>query len=254
MVFSLSALAGGFFSGRAAVPHFPASGRPVRFLPSPDVVRGLRQTDEIARDQFAGDEAVSLESPGGNAREDARLALVLVDAGHSAALETPFLLLPVPVTLVIDPHGAAARAMVKLAHQRGDAIYVQAYPRLAPQEIISLVHAYPQMQGVAIRMDHVELSKAAAAALRANGLALLDEYGENSARMFPSGIRVAQRSLTVDDHAQRSYVRYMLGQAVHLARGRRAVVMARPFPGTLQALQDLLSRAPREGIRFVGLP
>lgn len=237
------------------MPRFPArraAGTPS--VQAPDLGQGIPQTDEIARDEFAGDEAVSLDTPGGNARDDAQLALVLVDAGHSAALESPFLSLSVPVTLVIDPRGAAATAMVKLAHQQDDAVYLQAHAPLTPDEIAALRKAYPQAQGVAMRMAGTALSKAAAGALRANALALLDEYGESAADAVPSGVRFAKRSVTVDDHAQRTYVAYMLRQAVHLARGRRAIVMARAFPGTLQAFQDLLTHATREGIQFVGLP
>lgn len=257
IAFSISALSGGFFSGRAAVPHFGAAARGAGTAPPPslpDLTQGVPQTDEIARDEFAGDEAVSLDTPGGNARDDARLAFVLVDAGHSAALESPFLSLSVPVTLVIDPRGAAAGAMVKLAHHQGDAIYLQAHAPLTAGEVAALRKAYPDAQGVAVRMPGAPLSESAAAALRANALALLDEYGESAPGAAPKSVRFAARSVTVDDHAQRTYVAYMLRQAVHLARGRRAVVMARPFPGTLQAFQDLLTHASREGIRFVGLP
>lgn len=255
--FSLCALGGGFLSGRAAVPRFP-SAPPPSAVPAIDPMRGVPQTDELAADEFSRDDAVPVDTPGGTAREDATLALVIVDAGHSQALEGPFLALNVPVTLVVERGGPASAAMAKLAAASGDAVYVQAHTPLQPAEIEALRRQFPQAAGLAVRMDPDRgLGRAAARALRDAHFALLDEYGANAAARktaLASGVRYTARSITVDDHAERTYVAYMLRQSVHLARGRRAIVMARPFPGTLQAFRDLLAQARREGIRFAGLP
>jgi polysaccharide deacetylase 2 family uncharacterized protein YibQ len=248
--FSISALAGGFFSGRAAMPHFPA------VAPTALSVTGVPQTDDVAADDFANDEAVTLAGTGADIREDARLAIVLVDMGHSQALEARFFDLDIPVTVVIDPNGQAAEQMLQLAKAHGDHAYVQASVPLREQTVRGLHQAYPAAGGIAAHLVGSQVSQSALRALRESGLALLDEYGENALvrdKASSAGIRFAARGVTVDDHAQRTYVEYMLRQAVRLARGHRVVVMARPFPGTLQAFEALFAQASREGVRFVGL-
>lgn len=259
IAFSISAILGGFLSGRAAVPHFKAAAAAIpRHTMPPGPASRAPRTDEVALDDFAGDPAVVSTAGGGGFRQNARLAIVIVDAGHSAALESPFLLLNVPVTLVVDPAGTAARKVMRLALQSGNRVYVQAQLPLTPAEVASIHAAFPAAAGLAIRVtDAGAVAAAARAALRRAGLALFDELGEDRAipaRFAAAGIRYSARSITVDDHVQRSYVAYMLRQAVHLARGRTAVVMARPFPGTLQAFEALLTRARRDGVRFAGLP
>lgn len=259
IAFSLTALSGGFLSGRAAVPHFPSATS----APSPsgtvaiDPMGGVAQTDELAADEFAEDEAVALDGPGGTARDDATLAIVLIDAGHSQALESPFLSLNVPVTVVIDPDSPAAPAVAKAAIARGDSVYAQAHDPLSDAAVKRLHSRFPHIAGVAVRMRDSGLERDTARALRGAHLALLDEYGENDAARkmaAVNGVRYAARSITIDDHAEGTYVAYMLRQAVHLARGRTAVVMARPFPGTFRAFQDLFTRASRDGVKFARLP
>lgn len=257
IAFSISALLGGFFGGRAAVPHFPAATPLPQGTLSPQLPRAGAPLDELAHDQFAGDAAVVLADSGAEVRGDARLALVIVDAGRSLALESPFLSLNVPVTIVIDPSGSAASSIAQLAVQQKDAVYVQLPDEtVSADELRALRGRFPGMSGVAMRLtrppDPGELS-----AIRTARLAFFDEYGEEdgaAARFASAGVRYAARSVTIDDHAQRSYVAYMLRQAAHLARGRAGIVMGRPFPGTFQAFQDLIAQASRDGIRIIGLP
>lgn len=260
IAFSISALWGGYLSGRAAVPHFPAGPATAapQAAPAPDLGRAVAQTDELAEDRFARDAAVSTDAPGGDPGEDSQLALVVVDAGHSVALESPFLFANVPLTLVIDPAGTAAGELLRLAAQSGDAVYLQASEPVTAARVRSLHAAFPRARGIAVRMTGAAgVTASARRALRDAGLGIFDEYGENRELekiIAAAGVRYAARSITVDDHVQRSYVTYMLRQAVNLGRGRTAVVMARPFPGTLHAFEDLLAQAPRDGVRFVGLP
>lgn len=260
IVFSISALAGGFFSGRAAVPHFPkaASTPQPQASPLAPGALGVPQTDVVARDAFAQDAAVAAQAPAGSERDDAALALVIVDAGRSVALESPFLSLGVPVTLVVDPNAPAASAMTQLAARSGTHVYVQARAPLTRAQIDALHAQFPHARGLAARL--VDASDAGAPARRALhrlGWGVLDEYGENArwVREFRAGgVPYRARSITVDDHLERSYVGFMLREAVHLGRGGTSVVIARPFPGTLQAFEDLLARTSRDGVRFVQLP
>lgn len=260
IAFAVTALSGGFLSGRAAVPRFPVAVPSASIAPAPPVsiIGSIPETDELANDDFTNDAAVTVDGPAGDVRSDARLALAIVDAGHSAALESPFLALGVPVTLVVDPDGPAAAQILHAARQSGQQAYVQARAPLSKTEIESLHASFAGADGVAARLQGVHTAgKDICGALRAVNWGVFDEYGAQTelARRFSAcGVRYVARSITVDDHVQRTYVAYMLEQAVHLARGRTTVVMARPFPGTLRALQDVLARAPRDGIRFVRVP
>lgn len=256
IAFSISALLGGFMSGRAAVPRFSAA--PTSAPHSTLTVQTLREavsTDEVAHDEFADDPAVLLAPSDEDVRDDAHIALVVVDGGRSAALESPFLALNVPVALVINPSGSAAQAMFRLARERGKVVYVQADEPVTAAALHALLRAFPGMSGIAMRLTDGE-RPGDLAAMRAAHLGFFDEYGERdeAAEFTAAGVRYAARGMTIDDHAQQSYVGYMLRQAVHLARRRTAVVMARPFPGTLQAFEDFLARAPRDGVSVVGLP
>jgi polysaccharide deacetylase 2 family uncharacterized protein YibQ len=258
IAFALSALSGGYLSGRAAVPRFP-SVSPHASSPPPmqEFTSGVPQTDELAKDQFVNDAVAPSDATSGEVTDDARLAIAVVDAGHSVALESPFLSLGVPVTLVIDPQASAARDIFALALQSGAQTYLQVNAPLTAAKIQSLHPAFPRAAGIAARFTAApSIDSEVAAALRRVNWGVLDEYGGESAvaRAFSAaGVRYAARTITVDDHVQRTYVTFMLQQAVHLARGRTAIVMARPFPGTLQAFEDLLTRASRDGVRFVGL-
>lgn len=219
------------------------------------MLRDAAHTDEVARDEFANDAAVVLAPSGEDFTGDARIALVIVDAGRSTALESAFLALDVPVTLVINPSGAAAPEMYQLAVQRDDAVYVQVQEPITVPALRTLRRKFPAMAGVAMRLTQ-DARAADLAALHAENLAFFDEYGaadRAAARFASAGVRYAARGITIDDHAQRSYVAYMLRQAVRVARSSSAVVMARPFPGTLQAIEDLLARASRDGVHIVGL-
>jgi len=259
IAFAVSALSGGYLSGRAAVPRFPAAAP--SFTPPPlagvQISGAAVQTDELAGDDFARDAAVAAESAGGDVSQDAKIAVAIVDAGHSPVLESPFLSLGVPVTLVIDPSAPAARKMLHLAVESGQHAYVQAQLPLTSAQIESLHAAFPGASGLAARLDGGAADKGALARLRALDWGVLDEYGEEpaTARTFAGGrVRFTARSITIDDHVQPAYVAYMLKQAVHIARGRTAVVLGRPFPGTLRAFRELLSRASRDGVRFEQLP
>lgn len=130
IAFSVIAIAGGFLSGSAAVPHIslhvPAPN-PIASSAPVDVraIRGLKipQTDEVAYDDFAGDEAVVPDAASGDIGQDAQLSMVLVGCGHSPPLEAPFLALGIPVALVIDADGPAATQMAKLAAQNAGTVF-----------------------------------------------------------------------------------------------------------------------------------
>lgn len=259
ILFSLIALAGGFLSGNAAVPRISLHGPTPDPVPSTaplDVhaIRGLAmpQTDELAYDDFAADAAVVPDAASGSITQDAHLAIVVVGCGHSPPLEAPFLALGVPLAVVIDPDGAAARQMAQLAASSGTPFFIQATDAPDRAQLEAWERALPGARGVAARLEE-PLPGETLHALRLAHFAVLDEFGTNAdaARAVKNaGLRYLRRTITVDDHLQPSYVDFMLDQAVHLGRGGHTVIMARPLPGTLRALQALVAQAARDGVRF----
>jgi polysaccharide deacetylase 2 family uncharacterized protein YibQ len=259
IAFSLCALAGGFFSGSAAVPrislHFPSPDPIVSTAPL-DIrpIRGLEvpQTDEMALDDFVGDPAVVSGATTGDIQHEAHLALVFVGCGHSLALETPFLALDIPLAVVIEPDGPAAHAIADAAAAAGKTAFVQMTPPLTATQIDAAHADFPHALGVAARFEHAPAPDVLRA-MRRQRFAVLDEFGDVShvrKVVQSAGIVYVSRTITIDDHLQPSYVQYMLEEAVHLGRGSAAVVMARPLPGTLHALQALITSAPRDGVAF----
>lgn len=259
IVFALCALVGGYFSGSAAVPRislqFP-SPNPVSSTAPIDVrpIRGLDvpQTDETAIDDFASDPAVVSGAAGGDIQQDAHLAVVLVTCGHSLALESPFLSLDIPLTLVIDPDAPAAHAIAEAAAAAGKRVFVQVHTPVTREATIALRAGFAHVAGVAARLQDVP-PRDVLRSLREQQLAVFDEFGDVSTvrkAMHAAGIAYVPRTITVDDHLQPAYVQFMIEQAVDLGRGARAVIMARPLPGTLRALQTVIAQARASGVTF----
>lgn len=259
ILFSTIAIAGGFLSGNAAVPRITlhlASPDPIASTAPVDIrpIRGLEipQTDEVAYDDFAGDAAVVPDAASGDITQDAHLSIVLIGCGHSPPLEAPFLALGIPVTAVIDADGPAAMQMAQLAKQQARPFFIQTQSMPDAAQIAAWQQALPGARGVAMRLETVPPAHDMRVLRNAN-LALLDELGENAAirdAARRAGVRYLRRTITIDDHLQPSYVQFMLDQAVHLGRGGHTVIMARPLPGTLRALQALTAQADRDGVRF----
>lgn len=252
ILFALGAIAGGFFSG-TSVAHVREAPVPVVDVPASDVAS---QGDETADDAFSDDQVDTVPQFDSSIDAEAHVAFVVVSAGHSVALEAPFLALPLPLTLVIDPHGPESRSIAQLADSEGKTIYVQLGDDDAAGDTIpALQKAFPAMRGVAGRFARggalrANLSALAKAAARAH-LSVFDEVADDPqvrATVVRAGASYAGRSLTVDNHLAPAYVAFMLDQAVRIARARPVVVMARPFPATLAAARRLAAAATRNGI------
>jgi polysaccharide deacetylase 2 family uncharacterized protein YibQ len=247
IVFSLAAIAGGVF---AKMPiRIPLAPSHVNAPPS-----GSPRADERAADEFAGDPAV-IGDDASSAQHDARVALVLVHCGHSLALESPFVLLDVPMTLVVDAGGPVAHEVADLATQAGDDVYLQM--SAGDMRRMARLHTeFPNAEGVAARLADGASPASWIRAAKSENLAFFDEYSRDRgiAQAFDAaGVRYAGRTITIDDHAQVSYVAYMFAQAVRLGRSQTAVTLARPVPATLHALEHALaSGSPRAD--FVHLP
>jgi len=258
IVFSLSALLGGYFSGRASVPAMISSAPVETFQLQGSPVA---QTDETADDAFSDDAVDTIPNAGVRYDAQARLAVVVVSMGHSVALERPFLALPMPLTCVIDAHAPAAREIADLAVASGKAVYVQLDADAAPADVAAAAAAFPQARGIALRFAPQtragESMRAFVKAAADSRLAVFDEFAAQAAgRRYGHafGIAYAGRSMTIDNHFSPGYVDFMVEQAVRIARARGVVIMARPIPATLAAFQSLADRAPHADIATEGLP
>jgi polysaccharide deacetylase 2 family uncharacterized protein YibQ len=262
IAFAVTAILAGYASGIASL----AAQTPVvaPSIPPPlseGPIRGVRvaQSDELAADVFANDPVVAGAASATNrAGDDARLAFVIVGCGRSLALETGFVTLAAPLTLVIDPDAPLARDVARVAAANGKTVYIQLDAPPSAAQLRRLRSVFPSMRGVAARIDPSGSFEPVmfARALRGSGLRFFEEYGNGAARaaFAREGIGYASRLETVDDHLEPGYVRFMLAQTVALARGAGAVaVLARPHPATLDALRTLLNRSRYDGIVFVGL-
>lgn len=250
--FALGAIAGGFISG-ASVAHVRSPAVAVVDVPASDVAS---QGDETADDAFSDDQVDTVPQIDSRIDAEAHLAFVIVSAGHSVALESPFLALDMPLTVVVDPHGPASRTIAGLAQSAQKSVYIQLDDEDATGETIpALLNTFPAMRGVAARFApgsalRANIRAVAKAAARAH-LGVFDEFADDShvrAAVVGFGASYAGRSLTVDNHLAPAYVAFMLDQAVRIARARPVIVMARPFPATLAAARRLAAASSKNGI------
>jgi len=250
--FALGAIAGGVVSGaKMATP--PASPLSIVDIPA---ANALHEGDETAEDAFSDDDVDTVPQIDSRIDGEAHIALVLVSAGHSLALESPFLQLPFPLTVVIDPHAVEAHDVAALAESQDKPVYVQLSDDDATGETLGAIRkAFPGIRGIAgrfvrgsaLRANAAVLAKAAARA----HFGVFDEVADDAQmrRTFArAGVSYAGRSFTVDNHLAPAYVGFMLDQAVRIARARRVVVMARPLPATLAAARRLAANALHDGI------
>jgi polysaccharide deacetylase 2 family uncharacterized protein YibQ len=152
---------------------------------------------------------------------------------------------------VIDPDASAAQTLADAAAAAGKTSFVQVAAPLTLSRVQTLRAQFPHASGVAARLQSAP-SRDVLRNLREQHLAVLDEYGDaNVHKAFrTAGVAYVSRTITVDDHLQSAYVQYMLGQAVHLGRGSKAIVMMRPLPDTLRALQTVIADARSDAVAF----
>jgi polysaccharide deacetylase 2 family uncharacterized protein YibQ len=256
--FALGAIAGGVLSGATIAPLRPS---PLSIVDVP-AANALPDGDETAEDAFSDDDVDTVPQIDSRIDGEAHIAFVLVSAGHSLALESPFLQLSFPLTVVIDPHASEAHDIAALAQSQDKAVYVQLTDDDASGETLRAIQkAFPDIRGIAGRFARGSALRANAAALakaaaRAH-LGVFDEVADDAQmrKTFAyAGASYAGRSFTVDNHLAPAYVGFMLDQAVRVARAGRVVVMARPLPATLAAARRLAANAQHDGIVTEALP
>jgi polysaccharide deacetylase 2 family uncharacterized protein YibQ len=276
IVFSLAALVGGYIGGRSSV-----TAQTTPSLPSPVDARSVSAPLQFARSlhgmhSFAAadeapppsdEEAVVSNDPGtGTLGDNATVAIVIENAGPSLKLESGFLNMPVPMTFAVDPAADEASEVAAAAFDRGKTVYILL--EMSPSQTKALLQkriahfrsVFPAMSGVAVHFDQEYEEREAtvlAQALRDEHLHVLDLTGLEPAAervLHTGGIVSRRRDVTIDNRDEAAYVGFMLAQAVQVARGRgTAVIVAHPYPGSLDALSTLVDNSARDGVNFTVL-
>lgn len=263
IAFSVVALGSGYLSGRSSVAptQTVAAPPPVPVDAHNDAqvqfARSLHGAHSFAASEdapvAASEEAVVSNNPAsGRLGDDATVAIVIENAGPSLKLETGFLNLPVPLTFAIDPAADEALEVAAAAFDRGKTVYIllamspsQTQAKLQKQ-VAKFRAAFPPMTGIAVHFDDEYQEREASAlalALRSQHLRLLDLTGVDAAAqraLRTGGISNRRRDVTIDNRDEPAYVRFMLAQAVQVARGHgTAVIVALRSPGRLMRLTRL---------------
>lgn len=236
---ALAAIVAGFLGGRAS-SHPPATvalhplARPTDG-PQSGIVRDLLRAsrDSATVDAFAGDDAV-VERPASAAITPPHLSIVVGLTGDSAVIDAQFLELNVPVAFDLDPSAPDAARFADLVRKSGNVLLLHVGTAPTKAQVAFERARLGPFDGIACRN-----AAGMARALAGTGLTFFDETGDADAGEFHrAGVTAVSRDATVDDRTEQSYVEYMLERtAVRASREGRLVVLMRPLPNSLHALE-----------------
>jgi len=243
---ALAAIAGGYFSGRAAAPppqmrvqsRVAPSVHPVLHDPSDSYVDDAFSDDDVVVDRARTVSTHWLEP---------QLAVVIGLCGRSAATDAAFIQLGVPLTVDLDPGAPQASDVAELAHEAGDLVVLHLDTAPTQAQLARLRKRFGDFSGIASRSIGGFVQS-----LDGTGLLFFDERGDADAQEFTEvGIPIAQRDATVDDRTARTYIRFMLDRTVQRSRREgRMVVLMRPLVHSVDALKAL---AATRTVQFVTL-
>ncbi len=236
---ALLAIGAGFASGQVGA-HPPAIVS-LRAGPAPRVsapTDDARYSDMPVRDLFSRDDVVVARHTGASARWLApQLSLVVGLCGASARIESAFLHLGLPIAYDLDPHAPEALAFARDAQAAHAELLVHVNEAPSPAVLTALRARFGAIAGVASRT-----SAGMARALAGSGLVFFDERGTADPRAFADAhVPFVARNTTVDDRTGEGYVLFMLDRAeLRSEHEGRLVVLMRPLPSTLTALESFL--------------
>lgn len=251
IVLALASIVAGYLGGQAS-SHPPAivalrptslpSGTPVTAANLANAMR--RVSDSEVVDPFSEDDVV-VERDRRALRNWAkpRLSLVVGLTGNSVVVESQFLRLGVPMAFDVNPSASEAAAFAKLVRANGDALFIHVGSAPTAPILLRLREQFGAFDGIAARV-----TSGMPKALQGTGLTFFDEEGDAAPGPFAQArVTLVHRDVTIDDRTSQTYIAYMLDRAALQARGEgRLVVLMRPQPNTLQALNHFLSTASAE--------
>jgi polysaccharide deacetylase 2 family uncharacterized protein YibQ len=229
---ALAAIVAGYVSGQSGTRPPPVVQLHPRLGSSTDAL--FHETDSAVSDAFSDDDVV-VDRPalGSDNWYPQRLAFVVGLVGDSAAIDSTFLRLNLPLAFDLDPRAAEALKVARLIHTQGEVLLLHVDRAPSPATLAVLRAEFGEIDGIASRN-----AQGQAAALAGSGLEFFDERGDADPEPFLArDVPFVARDTTVDDHSARSYIAYMLGRAaVRSERQGRLVVLMRPLPNSLAAL------------------
>ena len=208
--------------------------------PKPTALPRLAPAGPARRDLFSRDPVIAGRSPRhGFIPGPARLVAMVGLFGSSLRAERAMLAAPFPIGVILDPSARDARSVAKIAHERGDELFVQADRAPSATDLKNWQNAFGGLLGIATRHPNRMI-----ATLAGSTLVLFDERGASNPMEFTrSEIRLIRRDVRIDDRDSVPYITYMLEQATALARRRGIVVLLmRPRPNDVSAIEGLLQR------------
>lgn len=231
---SLAAIAGGYMSGVSNAPVSPIVK--LKPMPSPSV-RAVRNgsSDSGVDDAFSDDDVV-VDRPVVEQTHwiSPSLSLVVGLCGDNAALDGAFLRLGMPVALDVDPHARDADRTARYVNAEHQLLFIHVTSPPSQDTLLRLRDRFGAFAGVASRN-----SEGMPQVLNGTGLTFLDERGDaDRAEFAQNHVAIVQRDTTVDDRTANAYITFMLDRAAMRSRRvGRLVVLMRPLPNTLAALQ-----------------
>jgi polysaccharide deacetylase 2 family uncharacterized protein YibQ len=240
---ALAAIFGGYVSGQAgARPPQIVVLHPVASPSVHALTHGY--SDSAIADLFSDDDVVvDRAQTAASAWLPQRLAIVVGLCGQSAALDSEFLGLGLPLAIDLDPHGAEADRVARFITTQGLALLIHVGTPPSASMLHQFMKRFGHIDGIASRS-----ATGMPEALRGTGLLFFDERGDTDARAFAmSGVRFVARDTTVDDRSSPAYISFMLDRAaLRSEREGRTVVLMRPLPNSLAALTKFLETRSAE--------
>jgi polysaccharide deacetylase 2 family uncharacterized protein YibQ len=212
--------------------------------------------------------------------ERARLAIVVDDLGYNRAQADDLFRLAYPLTVSVLPNEASSAEIAEEAHRRGYEVMlhlpmasndggreeaIELHPGMAPEAVertlAAMLDTVPYAAGVnnhegSLVTADQKLMDELMPLLRQRDLFFIDSrttaatVAETTARA--TGVAAARRNVFLDDEPSMPAIHRQFALAIREARKTgAALAIGHPHPETIEALNELLPEAERQGVRLV---
>jgi polysaccharide deacetylase 2 family uncharacterized protein YibQ len=209
-----------------------------------------------------------------------RLAIVIDDLGNDRGQADSLFRLAYPLTISVLPHEADSGEIAEEAHRRGYQVMlhlpmasnagsldeaIELHPGMAPAAVertfAAMLDTVPYAAGVnnhegSLGTADQKLMDELMPLLHERNLFFIDSrttaatVAETAAHV--AGVATARRNVFLDDEQSVPAIRKQFELAIRDARGKgSALAIGHPHPETLQALNEMLPEAERQGVRLV---